>query len=907
MRQFPTLAGLITAALSAAIICTGPSARAAPGGNSATPTRYYEQGLLVRSGETVEGLGPTLMGDALNEYSGGLEFTHTDVSLPGNNALPVAVGRHIRAGAKQTTLANGLFGDWDLDIPHLQTIASLGQGNWYGNGWTSPNLARCSQFQVPPIASTAAGGKSFNVSPYLFWDGYHMHIPGSGEQTLLGRVQAPGNPAVPPNATQPTDGLQYPVLTKQHWQISCLPSLENGGGEGFLAHAPDGTRYQFDHLVSRPALTFKAGTGVYLSRIEIWIMPTQITDRFGNWVRYSYGGPDGWQVQSITSSDGRSITFTYGTNGNRVQSVSDGTRTWSYAYNGSALQTVTLPDSSQWQFSLGDLERDPGSSPDPDCDYGSDPPPLLWDNYTRVGTVVHPSGAVGSFSMKMTLHGRSAAPGSDATCHTGTLVSRYFTNYALASKTLSGAGMPAMTWSYAYSAAVGSFAPCNGCVNTKTVSITDPLNHVTQNTYGTQFSLNEGLLLNSAEGVSAVSGGVALRQTAYTYQAPNAGPYPTRVGYNGGYADSMSVIHTPQSQRTLTQQGVSFSQTANAFDIYARATGLTRASSLGHSRSEATTYHDNTTLWMLGQVSSRTIAGALASSTSFNGSTALPSASYAFGKLQSSYSFHADGTLASVKDGLNQTTSFTNYKRGLPQNIGYADGSGISAVVNNIGTLASVTNEAGTSWSFGYDAMGRLASKTPPGGDNPTTLSFVQVPSDEYGIEANHWRQTITTGNAVTVNIFDARWRKRVSLSYDALDPANTQRMQRFKHDPYNRITNAAYPARSLPSIDSYAGTATTYDALGRITGTVSDSELGALSTSTAYLSGFVKRRTDAKGNVTTTAFQAFDEPDESAIASIAAPEVTDRHDRARQLRQAARDHPQRDEPGGQRHPPLRL
>ena len=39
-----------------------------------------------------------------------------------------------------------------------------------------------------------------------------------------------------------------------------------------------------------------------------------------------------------------------------------------------------------------------------------------------------------------------------------------------------------------------------------------------------------------------------------------------------------------------------------------------------------------------------------------------------------------------------------------------------------------VTNEVGTSWSFGYDAIGRLASKTPPGGYNPTSLSFVQVP-----------------------------------------------------------------------------------------------------------------------------------------------------------------------------------
>jgi RHS repeat-associated protein len=478
------------------------------------------------------------------------------------------------------------------------------------------------------------------------------------------------------------------------------------------------------------------------------------------------------------------------------------------------------------------------------------------------------------------MHGRSNVPGTEEGCEGPHQVDginyvnevpRYFTNYALVSKTLSGPGMPAMTWNYTYSGpSIGCFTPC---VGTKTVTITDPLNNTVQNTYGTQFGINEGLLLTSVE--SGSSG--VLRTTNYTYRLPNAGPYPAVVGAYGGVSDSMSRVHTPQSEQSISQQGVTFRQTVTAFDGYARATAVTRMSTLGYSRADLTGYYDHTNLWVLGQVATRTMVGVAASTTSFNAGTALPSAWYKFGKLQSSYIFNADGTLYTVRDGLNQTTTFTNYKRGLPQNIGYADGTGISAVVNNIGTIASVTNEVNTTWSFGYDAMGRLASKIPPAGDpvvyNPTTLSFVQVPSDEYGIEANHWRQTITTGNAVTVNVFDARWRKRVTLTYDAGDPANTQRMQRFKYDPYNRTTSASYPARSLPSIDSYAGTSTAYDALGRITGTVADSELGTLSTSTAYLDGFLKRTTDAKGNVTTTAFQAFDEPDESAITSIAAPE----------------------------------
>ena len=854
------------------VAASGPpgTANATAGGGSAPPaTAYFEQGILSRSGEIVEALGPTLMGDSVNEYSGGLQFAHTDVSLPGNNALSVSVGRMLATGTRQAALATGLFGDWDLDIPRLRTITTS-SGIWYGYGGANTN--RCSQFSPPPLTSVVAGNKTYSVNPYQYWDGHHLYIPGSGEQSLLSRYQSPGNPATPSNTIQPSDGYAYPIVTKQHWQIRCLATMERGAGEGFLALAPDGTRYQFDHMVVRAYPGMKVGTGATLQRTEVWILPTQVTDRFGNWVHFSYGGADGWRVMSITSSDGRVITFSYSGNGNRIKSVTDATRTWNYAYDDNGgLQTVTQPDGSRWQFSLGAIERDPFSGTDPDC---TDTDAETWDPLTRTGTITHPSGAMGSFSLKMTAHGRSNVPGSQATCASA-LASRYFTNYALASKTLSGPGMPAMTWAYSYGDPYGSYAPCNGCVNTQTVTIVDPLGNVTKNTYGTMFGINDGLLVGSTQ--SPPSGGT-LQSTSYGYAASNAGPYATLIGYNGGYADSMSVIHTPQSQRVITQQGVTFQQTVTKFDSYARPTSLTRASSLGYSRSESTIYADQTSLWVLGQVATQTIAGVQASSVNFDANTALPTAIYKFGKLQANYSFNPDGTLASVTDPLNHANTYSNYYRGLARNIGYADGTGISATVNNIGTIASVTNEVGTTWNYTDDAMGRIASATPPGGDpvayNPKLFSFVQVGTTEYGLDPGHWRQTITQGNAVTVNYFDARWRKRLTNTFDAADPGNTQRMQRFDYDAYNRTSFASYSQRSIASIGTtVAGTATSYDALGRPSQSVSDSELGPLTTTSQYLAGFQKQVTNPRGYATTTAFQAFDEPSESSITAISAPE----------------------------------
>jgi RHS repeat-associated protein len=855
------------AAVSAVLGCFLSSALAVPpGGGAPTPKVYFEQGILTRSGEVIDALGPNLMGDAINEYSGGLEFTQADFTLPGNNALPVSVGRHLVAGSPQT-FGDGHFGNWELEIPRLHTVTTQAEPNWYG-AHNKTNLNRCSQFSEPPITtiSTSQGPATFGSN--AFWDGYHLYVPGAGDQTLLRRATD--------NTLYPSDGTAatYPVVTKNHWQLSCLPTLDNAPGEGFLARSPDGTSYRFDHIASRAwprvkvsYLLLNLPGSDFIPRAQTWLLPTLVTDRFGNWVRYTYGGADGSRVSSITSSDGRSISFSHSST--RIQSATDGTRTWNYGYSAAGrLQTVTQPDASTWTFALDQLMVDasPYSAGDPGCDNDAD-----WSGKPPTsGTITHPSGAVGTFVLNLTTHGRSGVPGT--ACNPLNKVGAYFAAWSMTSKTLSGPGMPAMSWNYAYSAAAGSFRPCNGCTNTKTVTITDPLNNINVNTYGTQFGLNEGLLLSSVEGVA---GGSSLRSTSYTYNPPNAGPYPTSAGNSLVPGNSMSGLYMPQSQRAISQQGVTFTQTVTAFDGFARATSVTKGSSLGFTRNESTTYFDQISGWILGQVAKQTVAGLTPFSMSFDSTTALPTASYKFGKLQATYGFNSDGTLSSITDGLNHTTTYASYKRGLPQLITNADGTTLSAAVNTIGNITSLTNEigAGSTWTFGYDAMGRLAARTPPG-YNPTFFSFEQVASDEYGLGANHWRQTITTGNAVTVNYFDARWRKRITITYDAANQTATQRMQRFDYNPYNRTTFASYPARSIASIATPVnGSETSYDPLGRVVLSVEDSELGQLTTRTDYLSGFQKRVTNPRNNASTTTFQVFDEPSESAIATITAPE----------------------------------
>ena len=297
-------------------------------------TVFSEQGQLVRASQNVTALGNDLMGDKVNLYTGAVEFNQTDVSLPGNSALPVSIGRRYVAGIQRLNFYEGLFVDWDLEIPHLHGVYAGGVAS--PKGWVVWSGGRCSNFGSPPDASTPTHAI---LEPDQFWGGHFLYVPGAGDEKMLRRD--------PANTTQPTDGNAYPIVTKSNWQFRCLTGLANSlstngtppTGEGFVAVSPDGTQYRFNWMVSRPYMGVSNSTGG-IARQEIWVMPTLVTDQFGNSVTYTYDTTDPWKLLSIVASDGRQITLTY-SSGHRVASVYDGTRTWNYGYNNTAAGTAS--------------------------------------------------------------------------------------------------------------------------------------------------------------------------------------------------------------------------------------------------------------------------------------------------------------------------------------------------------------------------------------------------------------------------------------------------------------------------------------------------------------------------------------------------------------------------------------
>ncbi|NJC50130.1 UNVERIFIED_ORG: hypothetical protein GGR78_003432 [Xanthomonas campestris] len=535
----------------------------------------YEK--LIRERHVIQPKDSGLFGDEVGLYMGNLEFVQTDIDVPGNNSLPVSLSRRFVVSS-----SNGearVFGDWDLNIPHVHGMFTE------RSGWSN---TRCSNMW-PPGGESGSGGEFFPAD--LFWNGNYVYLPGSGDQELLRTGQGAG----------PTDGNSYPLTTRDRSVFRCIALSAGGTGEGFLMIRPDGTQYRFDYMVSRPAVSIMDAIDKPIRVRDTWILPTLVTDRFGNTVTYTWSN---WQLVSIVASDGRRIDVT----GFPITSATDGARRWNYQYTTSGpvrprLDRLVLPDGSAWQFNIADLyfNNSPSAKASADCDNTSSS--LLGGR--RTGTMTHPTGAVGEFSVTGLEHGRSWVPSN---CKSYGYAQpapmgypdqpRVIPGWSIIQKKIAGPGIPSQgySWNYAY-------GPTNHCwaqkvygwetavcsaasPTTKTVSVTGPDSSTVRYTFGNRYKINEGQLLRIDEGWN---GSNSIRATINTYASPDSGPYPRSIGGSmmpRGDGE-MGSRYMPLQSKVVTEQGTTFRwQVASdcagvpyCFDAYARPTKVTKSSS----------------------------------------------------------------------------------------------------------------------------------------------------------------------------------------------------------------------------------------------------------------------------------------------------------------------------------------
>jgi RHS repeat-associated protein len=905
-NQQPRIAGLAVVILGCMVINAqagdggGLDDGSGGGGSGSTmvdPANYVENGKLIRAPYAVKALGEDLFGDKLNLYRGTVRFEQTDVSLPGNSALPMAVTRTLNVGGN-SNYGNGLFSHWELAVPHMSgTYASAGWVTKLSNGTTT--VARCSNFGAPP---NLGGNGLPTIYSIEYWRGIHLNVPGRSSDEVVRRNAG--------NDNVPADGQATNLVTKGLWAVRCVGSLQRGTGEGFLAIAPDGTQYRFDWMVSRPmgGISKDLGSGGHFSiaRHEVQILATLVTDRFGNTVEYRYDASNPWRLNEIVASDGRRLSFTYDGASQRIATASDGVRTWQYAYGAVSggnlggqpyLATVTLPDSSTWDFTgmvqisgmqaqnVGLLDLSPTQlSPPPEsfpygvqeCDLGM--------SYTSTivpvedearGTMKHPSGAIGTFVLRPTEHGRNGVPHS--VCHSasqysagGASPSRMSFNFALIEKTLSGPGMPSQTWRMAYDTYYPGWNDQPSIGDPAKVTVTEPDNVQTVHTFGNTWGVNEGLPLS----VEVIENGTVLQRTDTTY----SNQFPTPVGTSDQTSGDgiMANRHIPAQQKTITRGGTAFTwQVTTPFDAKARPTAITRSSPAA-TRAETIEYEsDIANPWIVGQIKVVRSGGLEVSRYAYD-ALGQRTSDTSFGALQHTYGYHGNGRVASISDPAGRTTYFDNYMLGTPQGVRYPTGATASAGVDSIGQIRWVRDAASYLTQYDYDAGGRLSQITPPPGFANTNIYFERVGYDEFGIAGGHWRQTVAKAGARTISYFDARWRPLLTRTFDLANEAATRKVVIKAFDHENQEVYASFPQRADPAYvtDRPAGTYTFHDGLGRELRTEVDSEFGyRLTSSTEYLDGLNVRKTNPRGYATTHGFWALDNPDQTQLLGMSAPE----------------------------------
>jgi RHS repeat-associated protein len=821
-------------------------------------------------------------GEQVSRYNGATTFSVTDISIPGNSALPVQLVRRLDVALQpqdeiqpyDTRLLGA--GNWDVDVPYIAATYPD------STGWTAQ---RCSTGSVPPT-SMGPNGRFFRAEA---WQGLTVHLPGRGDTPALGL-----DASVP----IPTGTVQYHLTTAERDAVSCIAMQSGLSGEGFRLTTAQGVSYDFNVAVSRTAskLVKMAQTGgtpplvpVYLPRTRYYLLASTITDRFGNTVQFTYNS-DGHPTD-IVASDGREIVLSY-SNG-RLQTATSEGHAWGYGYTGTGdLQQVTLPDNSQWQYTYwGSLMP---STPPPyeslTLPWCQGLPAMVAGAFALSAT--HPGGATTVFDFANTRHYRSGVHASECSQYGQgdsaiyeLLVPNYFDVMSLTQKQISGPGLPSATWTYDYGSVPQALwgdhtqspsYPCTTCTTDKTVTVTRPDGSKQREHYGIEYQLNDGRLLQT-QIVDAASN--VAQSTDYTYMTDTeAAGQPFHGVYGqvlGGIADPITAQIRPQTQTVIAQDGTTFTTHNDTFDSFARVATQTQSNTTGASRQVATGYSDNLSLWVLGQPASTAIDSVVSESTSYYPATALPEDSESFGRLIWHQVWNTDGTLYSLTDGDANTTVFSNWKRGTPQAVQFADTNTASAVVNDAGWIDSFTDETGQTTNYQYDGMGRLKRITPPtdAGQtwDDTTLTFVPIAQAEHGVPAGHWKQTVQTGSGQTETILDGLWRPVLSERFDNGNKVATLSQTATGYDAMGRKVFVSYPTNTISDIaTANIGTHTQYDALDRATNIQRDSELGTLTTTRDYLSNNRVTVTDPKLHATTTQYQAYGQPETQNAIAIA-------------------------------------
>jgi RHS repeat-associated protein len=575
------------------------------------PDFYKEPGMYPNRDYTNQHFG-----EHIDPFTGALQLHYTDVFIPGNGGFNLAVQRSYNSSVvdKSQPKHNSMMGvGWSL---HFGRVTKAGSGGICSNDDSLTSTDN-------PVLETSNGSTQ------------RLYFTASGSPLML---------------------------TTQRWRAECAGSTS----PGLIIYSPDGTRYLMSKQVSEGG--FAGTVNAYYT--------TLITDRNGNTATVSYNNSNtaAAEITGISTSDGRSVTFSYadsGTSYRRVSSISGPAGTWYYSYsaisglsNTYQLTSVSRPVSGDWSYSYnGNTQPSAGSH--------------------QLSSLNTPQGG------QITYGYSNVSVDSSA----GTSVSMVTSKYAGGS------------WSWSYSPAT-----YNGNQDSTTVSTpagTHTYRHWGPNGVGSGDVWKIGLLTYKSLGSE--------QSETYSWDKVFVADEPnSRDGVFSSKQDA-DTYQPVLTQKSITRGATSFTTNYSNFDSYGNPRAISESGPNGGSRSTTASYFINTSKWIVNFIEDESRSGGQSVTRSYDSSGNLTSISR--DGVNYGYSYNADGSVFSMNNPRGQSTSYGSYYRGIPQNEYRPAGVSVSRSVSSAG---NVTTESigGQSFGYSYDSINRVTGISYPVGSS---------------------------------------------------------------------------------------------------------------------------------------------------------------------------------------------
>ena len=738
----------------------------------------------------------------IDPFSGSLQYHYVDLVVPGNGGLDIKVQRSYTAPQQ-----------------------NLGEHTPWGLHWTM-HFGRVVKKDTAVCFSPNALNQNDNP---------RLELPDGSTNVLFSVTKT--------NQTDPD------YITKDRWRADCTSATTSTGTNGaFRITSPEGTVYEMTQMTFATSSTYVNGA---LHNIPFYIWsPSRITDRNGNYLEFTYAriatsGPT--LLDKITASDGRVVTFNY-TNRDRdnalLTSVSANGQTWRYAY------TQVFPPNdtftNDYWYHLSEVQSPGGSNALVwKYDYFAwDAPPHL--NRYALKTVTHPYGGKITYEYQPVRF--------DA--------SYFYPTWAIYAKHVTSPDFWNISWHYYYKPGNSVYPPLP---YDETFVAAPDMHDIRYRHYGVSSVSGDDIWkVGLPHEIERYTSGNLTETTRYDWDKQKISDENyRRTQRNDPYLVDQYIYAPVLARQTIKRDGTdyvtaysNFDQFGNPRHIEEAGNGATIGGVIGSSPNRKTTeltyFHDQhgTDKWIINKIEDETISGVGQILRSYNAVGNLLRETK-FG-VQTNFTYHTNlgngYALKSVTDARGKTTTYSDYKRGIPTLEQHPEGVSISRAVNNSGTIASETDGRGNTTQYQYDNLNRLVGITPARGapiaitwpDKKRVLTrgdFEQsIDYDSYGRMIKQTVRDLVRGETITKNYtYDYSGR----LFYESYP--NHADFIAYYHDGLNRPTYMGFPDGG--------------------------------ERRTSYLPGNKTVVKNERGFETTYSYRSFGNPDDRALVGVQAPE----------------------------------